>query len=434
MRHEHVARVNTYADKLWQSHEVKNVTLVQAVVRSRQCQKYLSEMKAARHNQQLMEAANNSAATMIQSLVRGQSCRREFIERREEDHHQSQLAMSATIKIENNRKLLAATKIQSIVRSMKCQGDFINIRMEASQAQQHLAAVIKIQSLIRSHSCRKELNVRREKAHQARVLLATVKIQSFLRSCQHGEKFLSISYQADIFITSAVVIQSIGRGYILRSKLKKVNDAARSIQHAWIRCVISLQMKLLQVFELASNQHTANGIYSIQSPMKKARALLPRHPESLNRIRDITPQLPRQYECGIFVEEIVNSVAVVIQSAARQYLAKKKFHLLNQAHSTELVFHQAQSENNFVLRDTSNSVEGANVEECKQIISMRSSTEDENKLILRYIYQHAHANTDATSIYSGKLSTSCVSYYAKKFIHATEQDNQIQDGKYKVLN
>ena len=458
MRHKHVARVNTYADKLWQSHEVKNVTLVQAVVRSRQCQKYLSEMKAARHNQQLMEAANNSAATMIQSLVRGQSCRREFIERREEAHHQSQLVMSATIKIqsmvrllicqkelrmllelkesinENNRKLLAATKIQSIVRSMKCQGDFINIRVKARQAQQQLLAVIKIQSLVRSHSCRKELNVRREKAHQARVLLATVKIQSFLRSCQHGEKFLSISYQADFFIKSAVVIQSIVRGYILRSKLKKVNDAARSIQHAWRRCVISLQMKLLQVFELASNQHTAtHGIYSIPSPMKKARALLPRHPESLNRIRDITPQLPRQYECGIFVEEIVNSVAVVIQSAARQYLAKKKFHLLNQAHSTELVFHQAQSENICVLRDTSNNDEGAKVEECKQIISMKSSTEDENKLILRYIYQPAHANTDATSIYSGKLSTSCVSYYAKKFIHATEQDNQI-DGKYKVLN
>ena len=57
--------------------------------------------------------------------------------------------------------------------------------------------------------------------------------------------------------------------------------------------------------------------------MKKARALLPRHPESLNRIRDITPHLPRHHECGIFVEEIMNSVTVVIQSAARRYLAKQ---------------------------------------------------------------------------------------------------------------
>eukprot|EP01082_Thalassiosira_pseudonana_P006336 g5806.t1 g5806 contig20:200373-201581(+) len=61
------------------------------------------------------------------------------------------------------------------------------------------------------------------------------------------------------------------------------------------------------------------------SKMKRARALLPRDPRGLNRIRDITPQLPRDHECGEFVELVLNSVTVVIQSSARQFIVRQRY-------------------------------------------------------------------------------------------------------------
>jgi hypothetical protein len=63
--------------------------------------------------------------------------------------------------------------------------------------------------------------------------------------------------------------------------------------------------------------------------MHKARTLLPRDLKRLNRIISITPRLPHRYECGVFIQEVMNSVVVVIQSFVRRYLVsirKKKLH------------------------------------------------------------------------------------------------------------
>jgi hypothetical protein len=137
--------------------------------------------------------------------------------------------------------------------------------------------------------------------------------------------------------------------------------------------------------------------------MKKARALLPRDSHSLNRIRDITPLLPRH--SGVFVEEIMNSVTVVIQSAARRYLAKKKLLRLHQAKST------ADDEDQTKLEE-------------QERITLRFSTEDENKLILSEIYQRARLHADAVeeSSYNSDTSIQCISQYAEKFIHAIDQE------------
>ena len=203
----------------------------------------------------------------------------------------------------------------------------------------------------------------------------------------------------DAFFRSVVSIQARARGFVLRKMLSKANHAARLIQNAWRKCVISLRMKLLQVFELACSQDTTHSISKIPSPMKKARALLPRDSHSLNRIRDITPLLPRH--SGVFVEEIMNSVTVVIQSAARRYLAKKKLLRLHQAKST------ADDEDQTKLEE-------------QERVTLRFSTDDENMLILDEIYQRARLHADAVeqSSYNSDTSIQCILQYAEKFIHA----------------
>jgi hypothetical protein len=124
-------------------------------------------------------------------------------------------------------------------------------------------------------------------------------------------------------------------------------------------------MKLLRIFDFMSGRDITHSISNV------ARTLLPRNSGRLNRIREIAPNLPRHHECGIFVEEVLNSVTVVIQSAARRYLARR------------------------ILR--------ANMEEPEHI---RFSTDDENKVfILAPIYKRARAHADAIMQVSSLIIT-----------------------------
>jgi len=141
--------------------------------------------------------------------------------------------------------------------------------------------------------------------------------------------------------------------------------------------------------------------------MRKAKALLPRNSRSFNRVRDITPQLPRHHECGVFVEEILNSVTVVIQSAVRRYLVKQRLFALRQERASQC---SGQPQLNAVTFGKKNQEPSAQA-------SLRFATEEENEmLILAEIYERARADADNSNALS---SNSCVSQYAKKFIHAS---------------
>lgn len=227
----------------------------------------------------------------------------------------------------------------------------------------------------------------------------------------------------------AIVIQCRIRGFLVRNELKVANKAAKTIQLAWRRCVVSLRMKLLQVFELLSSAEASQVTPKIPSPMKKARTLLPRNSESFNRVKDITPQLPRHHECGVFVEEILNSVTVVIQCAARRYLVKQKISKLHRAASSiQHSWREAQkkSSTDASLHNVDEGVEDEVTADEEKVSPLRFSTDSENELILAQIYQRALANADETyaRLPSGD-SSACLSKYINECIHASEQDTFI---------
>ena len=116
-----------------------------------------------------------------------------------------------------------------------------------------------------------------------------------------------------------MVLQGLARGYLLRRKLSLVNNAARVIQRARKRSFMRLRNKLLQVF------HVQSPIESHPVLRRSNSALLPKDVQRLNRVREIAPHLPRGN--GVFVEVILNTVAAVIQGAARRYIAMKKYKL-----------------------------------------------------------------------------------------------------------
>jgi hypothetical protein len=98
-----------------------------------------------------------------------------------------------------------------------------------------------------------------------------------------------------------------------------------------------------------------------------ARTLLPKDPRRLSRIREIAPNLPRHHECGVFIEEVLNSVTVVIQRAARRFIAKRILAKLNQESETK----------------------------AEELEHIRFSTDDENEVyILAPIYKRARADAD----------------------------------------
>ena len=149
----------------------------------------------------------------------------------------------------------------------------------------------------------------------------------------------------------------------------------------------------------------------ITSSLKKARSLLPKDSRRLNRIKDITQHLPRNHECGIFVEEILNSVSVEIQSAARRYLVRRK---MQQTGKASLCFSRPPA-------DAASSPSGG----CETILeemedgSIRVSTDIENEMfILAQIYELAQASADA-----GNSTSTCLSQYSKKVMRASRAES-----------
>jgi hypothetical protein len=212
------------------------------------------------------------------------------------------------------------------------------------------SAAITVQSMFRSWKCQKELMLRREQAEQAQIVPVAIEFK----------------------YSSIVVLQRWMRGFLVRAELKEASHAAKIIQRFWKSYYILLKMKLLRIFHSMSGRDTTQSISNV------ARTLLPRDSRRLNRIREIAPNLPRHHECGVFVEEVLNSVTVVIQSAARMYLARRILSELNRK-------------------------EQANMEEPEQI---RFSTDDENELfILAPIYKRARAHADTIMQVSSLIIT-----------------------------
>jgi len=220
---------------------------------------------------------------------------------------------------------------------------------------------------------------------------------------------------SQVLMSSVILIQCRLRGILVRNQLRCATNATVIIQRAWRQCVVSLRMKLLQVFEYLSGTDSTRGISMLPSPMKKAKALLPRDSRRLNRIKGITPKLPRYHECGVFVEEILNSVTVLIQSTVRRFLARQNLLKLHKAASSiqrawseavqESTFRGAADSFSTIKKVGNRADEGAKVEEQKYI-SYRFSTDDENELfILSHIYQKAQVNADAAYFLSLPIPT-----------------------------
>ena len=362
-----------------EQHQEAAVILIQSMVRS-----WISQKEVIGLRDKARQARSVLAAVKIQALVRSWLCQQELSRRR------------YIAQVELNNQMTAATTIQSIARIQRSKQELL-MRREAYQTEVDAATLI--QSIVRSLVAKEIL-----RDHQQRLacrVAAAMIIQSVVRSwkCQQQQRtrqIPAVPYQEDIVAASSViVIQARIRGFLFRNTFSKANNAARTIQCAWRRCVISLRVKLLQVFTLASREDSSLGISTIPFPMKKARVLLPRDSQRLNRIRDITPHLPRHHECGVFVEEIMNSVTVVIQSAARRYLAKQK-----------VLKHRQTITSIATLRDPSMCEELVDIEEHDS--TMRFSSEDEDILILADIYEHVQAELPLTD------SSYCVAQCAKR--------------------
>jgi len=196
-----------------------------------------------------------------------------------------------------------------------------------------------------------------------------------------------------------VALQNRLRGMLCRRKFRKANTASTIIQRCWRRCIISLKMDLLRVYESLCNKDGKVDTSILPPPLKKARSLLPKDSRRLNRIKDITQHLPRNHECGIFVEEILNSVSVKIQSVVRRFLVRRK---MQQAETAS-----------FCLKIPSVSLDCQSRLEGMENCSIRFSTDDENEMfILAQVYVRAQAGADAVN-----SSSTCLSRYSKKVIH-----------------
>jgi hypothetical protein len=145
-------------------------------------------------------------------------------------------------------------------------------------------------------------------------------------------------------------------------------------------------------------------------------ALLPKDVKKLNRIQDIAPHLPR--ESGVFVEVILNSVAVVIQSSARSYIATKKFRMkLEASRCIQRNWRIIQQRDDILMKDLGSS---------RSRSSYRMSTHDENRAILKQIYQKAESQTMADSRFL------CLSQFDWRLVLAIEQELKF-DGYIKSI-
>eukprot|EP00984_Skeletonema_dohrnii_P026635 scaffold15987_cov67-Skeletonema_dohrnii-CCMP3373.AAC.2 len=354
--------------------EAATVT-IQAFARSLICQKQLSKLKGEAYSVKMQRKETRLLAVRkIQSIVRArrlrrnlqsafmnaakiQSCYRCYkintLEKARQDEKKTYIVMLERCHQElmatriqavarswlRKRKIrtadLSASVIQSKWRSYRCECEMLMRRtklLERRELAIHAASAVVIQSLVRSRQCRRELTM---KAARLRVReAAAVTIQSFARS--YNARIVQsrmVSAQLLMRSKSAVLIQSIVRMYLFNSRFDVANKAACTIQHAWRRFVSSLQEKILVVSDLLTVSR-CSASFHLPMPMHKARTLLPRDLKRLNRIRSITPYLPRRYECGVFIQEVMNSVAMVIQSFARRYLVLLQVKKLQKAASS----------------------------------------------------------------------------------------------------
>jgi hypothetical protein len=187
------------------------------------------------------------------------------------------------------------------------------IKQEVEQArllEESLAAASIINSFIRSCISQRELS-------QSDMETRNIKLSALKQIFDYDESLV------DTFFHSTLLIQRVVRGYNVRAKLFEANYAAGIIQYNWKRYLISLRSRLLHVFDSLNERDSMP-----QSISHVARTLLPRDSRSLNRMREVAPYLPQHHECGVFVEEILNAVTLVIQCAVRRYLARQMIHKL----------------------------------------------------------------------------------------------------------
>jgi len=356
----------TYLSELRMIHQQAAATAIQAAIRSRICQKDLFNRKEEALRARLLE--RTSAAIMIQAAFRSWSCQCEVT--RSKEHA-------------NNKQIAAVTTLQAMVRSWICKRNLIG--SQAAVRQKHESAII-IQAVVRSLHCRQEVPAMEEPRELAD------------RHNQYHQ--FPITVKSANCEVSLVLVQRIIRGFLVRSTLMHVTKAARTIQAAWYRYIAVLRMKLVQTFESSSSDKSTT-FAVFPSSLQAARVFLPRDPKRLKRVRDITPLLPRQYECGVFVEEILNSVTIVIQAAARRYIARQKL--------LSLIYQRVIKQ----IQTTDREEEETQINAPKEL-PLRLATDDEiERIILAQIYQEAQSNLDTLS--------PCVHQYVQEFNFTSER-------------
>jgi len=216
-------------------------------------------------------------------------------------------------------------------------------------------------------------------------------LQSFLRK--------KIAYKVKKI--SAILIQSRVRRFLLWRKLVQVNEAAAKIQKAWMKCVILLRKELLHALKIVSFPVRSSPFFHSSH---KARILLPKDPQGLKRMKFIAHQLPRSHECGIFIETVLNSVAVVIQSFSRRYLARSECRRwqvsLDVGSTKKLVRKSTQSVNN--LDKPSSNTRSPNY--CQKLYEY-GDKEEASSIILQRFFRTRIIHKSATSNSEYKTKT-----------------------------
>lgn len=304
--------------------EEATATKLQSIVRRWRCKNDLKARMLTYKDSQL--AKNMNSAVVIQKTFRGWRVRSPLLK-----FNASALtlqrayrlyAMSLTSKTIQfgllcssqsalcNALLLLARKKEKAIPTERSA-----VRIQSLSRRQ--LAIVRVEEARTSCLLKQKQDVYAKKAVVARSLQRLFRLA---KAKEQEEKIIA----GELENSKAIVIQAAVRGCLLRAPLHRANKAARIIQRAWRTCVTSLRSKLLKVSQVLSTPVNMPTTYS-PSKMKRARALLPRDPRGLNRIRDITPQLPRDHECGEFVELVLNSVTVVIQSSARQFIVRQRY-------------------------------------------------------------------------------------------------------------
>jgi len=350
---------------------------IQSAIRSAISQLELIRLK--KEHEREMATRQNSAATLIQSIARSRHGR----------------LLLAQARRDHERRENAATVIQCALRYCRARTISAQLSQDRVLEASRVEAAITIQSYARARRCEIEYGVIKAR-HKA--IHAAISIQSVARSFMHRRRYISRRPDPEPVTEddiAAIKVQSAARGFILRTRLDLVNRAATIIQRSWRRCVLVLRKKLLVLLDAVSCADLPHAAHSLPSPVKRARALLPRDVTGFGRVRDVTANLPGRRESGAFVQEILNSVTVVIQSAARGYLVRKR------ASARGEVIGVCSEETASVASVQSQSIAADEASfSCDSFqdgsyVPMRLSTDEENELlILHPIYLRAQARAD----------------------------------------